>query len=131
MAAKSLLGKPSEFICPTGPAASSAVGHRQRSLLLLSSPLRTADREVMGLFFTLLAERHERCSVLLTSNLPFSKWDQIFKDTMTTAEAIDRLVHHSVIIGFKRPMTDHRTKRAQLQNRNCSHRQIDEINIST
>jgi len=48
--------------------------------------------------FTLLAERYERGSVLLTSNLAFSKWEQIFKDPMTTAAAIDRLVHHSVIL---------------------------------
>lgn len=45
-----------------------------------------------------VAERYERGSVLLTSNLPFSHWQQIFKDPMTTAAAIDRLVHHSVII---------------------------------
>src|SRR5262249_57049721 len=44
------------------------------------------------------AERYERGSVCLTSNLPFSKWEQIFKDPMTTAAAIDRLVHHSVIV---------------------------------
>jgi len=48
--------------------------------------------------FTLLAERYERGSVLITSNLPFSKWEAIFKDPMTTASAIDRLVHHSVIL---------------------------------
>ncbi len=52
----------------------------------------------MEVLFTLLAERYERGSVLLTSNLPFSKWEQIFKDPMTTAAAIDRLVHHSVIL---------------------------------
>ena len=46
----------------------------------------------MEVLFTLLAERYERGSVLLTSNLPFSKWEQIFKDAMTTAAAIDRLV---------------------------------------
>jgi hypothetical protein len=45
-----------------------------------------------------VAERYERGSVMLTSNLPFSKWEQIFKDAMTTAAAIDRLVHHSVIV---------------------------------
>ena len=56
------------------------------------------NREEMEVLFTLLAERYERGSVLLTSNLAFSKWDQIFKDAMTTAAAIDRLVHHSVII---------------------------------
>jgi DNA replication protein DnaC len=48
--------------------------------------------------FALLAERYERHSVMITSNLVFSKWDQIFKDTMTTAAAIDRVVHHSVIL---------------------------------
>ncbi|MCP4491948.1 MAG: ATP-binding protein [Gammaproteobacteria bacterium] len=56
------------------------------------------DREEMEVLFTLFAERYERGSVMLTSNLPFSKWEQIFKDPMVTAAAIDRLVHHSVII---------------------------------
>lgn len=56
------------------------------------------DREEMEVLFTLLSERYERRSVLITSNLVFSKWDQIFKDTMTTAAAIDRVVHHSVIL---------------------------------
>ena len=56
------------------------------------------DREEMEVLFTLLAERYERGSILLTSNLPFSKWERIFKDPMTTAAAIDRLVHHSVIL---------------------------------
>src|ERR1700722_11456795 len=56
------------------------------------------SREEMEVLFTLLAERYERGSVLLTSNLPFSGWEAIFKDPMTTVAAIDRLVHHSVII---------------------------------
>jgi DNA replication protein DnaC len=56
------------------------------------------NRDEMEVLFTLLADRYERGSVLLTSNLPFSKWDQIFKDPTTTAAAVDRLVHHSVII---------------------------------
>lgn len=56
------------------------------------------NREEMEVLFTLLAHRYERGSLLLTSNLPFSQWETIFKDPMTTAAAIDRLVHHSVII---------------------------------
>ena len=56
------------------------------------------SREEMEVLFTLLAERYERGTVMLTSNLPFSKWETIFKDPMTTAAAIDRLVHHSVIL---------------------------------
>lgn len=55
-------------------------------------------REEMEVLFTLLAQRYETGSVMLTSNLPFSKWENIFKDPMTTAAAIDRLVHHSVIL---------------------------------
>lgn len=56
------------------------------------------SREEMEGLFLLLAERYERGSVLVTSNLPFSKWEEIFKDAMTTAAAVDRLVHHSVIV---------------------------------
>jgi len=50
-----------------------------------------------------LAERYERGSVMITSNLPFSKWEGIFKDPMTTAAAIDRLVHHCVILELNIP----------------------------
>jgi len=56
------------------------------------------NREEMEVLFTLLADRYERGSVMITSNLPFSKWELIFKDPMTTAAAIDRLVHHSIIL---------------------------------
>ena len=61
------------------------------------------SREEMEVLFTLLAERYERGSVLLTSNLAFSKWEQIFKDPMTTAAAVDRLVHHSVLVELNIP----------------------------
>jgi DNA replication protein DnaC len=56
------------------------------------------SRDEMEVLFTLLADRYERGSVLLTTNLPFSQWERIFKDPMVTAAAVDRLVHHSVII---------------------------------
>jgi DNA replication protein DnaC len=56
------------------------------------------DRDEMDVLFTLLADRYERGSVLITSNLPFSKSEAIFKDPMVTAAAVDRLVHHSVIL---------------------------------
>ena len=61
------------------------------------------DRQEMEVLFALLADRYERRSVLITSNLPFSKWDAIFKDPMTTAAAIDRLVHHSTIVELNLP----------------------------
>ena len=56
------------------------------------------NREEMEVLFTLISEKYERGSLLISSNLPFSKWDTIFKSPMVTAAAIDRLVHHSVII---------------------------------
>jgi DNA replication protein DnaC len=69
------------------------------------------SREEMEVLFTLLAERYERGSVMITSNLPFSKWESIFKDPMTTAAAIDRLVHHSVILELNVP--SYRLEQAQ------------------
>ena len=56
------------------------------------------SRDEMEVLFTFLAERYERRTVIITSNLLFSEWDRIFKDAMTTAAAIDRLVHHAVIL---------------------------------
>lgn len=56
--------------------------------------------EEVEVLFTLLSERYERKSMLVTSNLVFSDWDQIFQNPMTTASAIDRIVHHSVILEF-------------------------------
>ena len=74
---------------------------RAKQELVLDKMLKRLGRyEVL---FTLLAHRYERCSVLITSNLPFSKWEMIFKDPMTTAAAIDRLVHHSMILELNVP----------------------------
>lgn len=56
------------------------------------------EREEMEVLFTFLGERYERRSVMITSNLVFSQWDKIFQDPMTTAAAIDRVVHHATIL---------------------------------
>jgi DNA replication protein DnaC len=56
------------------------------------------DRDEMEVLFTFLAERYERKSVMITTNLVFSEWNQIFKNPMTTLAAIDRVLHHSVIL---------------------------------
>ncbi len=80
------------------------------------------DREEMEVLFTLLAERYERRSVMITSNLVFSQWDKIFKDAMTTAAAIDRLVHHSIILELTSESfrTDAARKRNQAAIKNDS-----------
>jgi len=67
--------------------------------------------EETEVLFTLMAERYERRSMVITSNLVFSQWDRIFRNPMTTAAAIDRLVHHSVVLEFDVP--SYRTEKAQ------------------
>jgi DNA replication protein DnaC len=69
------------------------------------------NRDEMEVLFTFLAERYERKSVLISSNLVFSQWDRIFKDPMTTAAAIDRLVHHATILELTGP--SYRTDKAK------------------
>ena len=71
------------------------------------------DREEMEVLFTFLSQRYERRSVLITSNLVFSQWDKIFKDPMTTAAAIDRVVHHAQIIEMTGP--SHRDEEAKAR----------------
>jgi len=73
------------------------------------------SQDEMEVLFTLLAERYERRSVVITSNLVFSQWDQIFKNPMTTAAAIDRVVHHSIIVEFGKEMSSHRADQASLR----------------
>ena len=74
------------------------------------------SRQEMEVLFTFLAERYERRSVVITSNLVFSQWDQIFKDPLTTAAAIDRVVHHSVIIEFGSDIPSMRAQQAAQRN---------------
>jgi len=73
------------------------------------------SREEMEVLFTFLAERYERRSVVITSNLVFSDWDKIFKDPMTTAAAIDRVVHHSTILELNGP--SYRAEEAMQRNK--------------
>jgi len=74
-------------------------------------------REEMEVLFTLLAERYERRSVLISSNLVFSQWDQIFQDPMTAMAAVDRLVHHSIILEFTGE--SHRTPKRRERKANA------------
>ena len=72
------------------------------------------DAEQIEVLFTLMAERYERRSMMITTNLVFSKWDRIFKDPMTTAAAIDRLVHHSAVLEFD--VTSYRSEEQQAES---------------
>jgi len=74
--------------------------------------------EEIEVLFTFLAERYERRSVMITSNLVFSQWDKIFKDPLTTAAAIDRLVHHCTILELTGPSYRANHALSQTYNQN-------------
>jgi DNA replication protein DnaC len=74
--------------------------HRFDAVILDDIGYVQQSREEMEVLFQFLSERYERKSVIITSNLVFSQWDQIFKDPMTTMAAVDRLVHHATILEF-------------------------------
>ena len=74
------------------------------------------DRKETDLLFLLLSSRYENKTVVITSNLSFSKWGEVFKDEMTTAAAIDRLVHHSVILKLNTESYRKETAKKQLEN---------------
>ena len=50
------------------------------------------------MLFELISARYERCSILITANQPFGAWDAIFPDPAMTVAAINRLVHHAIIL---------------------------------
>jgi DNA replication protein DnaC len=79
------------------------------------------DRDEMEVLFTFLSERYETNSVIITTNLVFSEWNQIFKNPMTTLAAIDRVIHHSVILdmmeveSYRALAANHRQQQTQAE----------------
>ena len=56
------------------------------------------DQAETSVLFELISARYEHRSMLVTANQPFGQWDQVFQDPAMTLAAVDRLVHHSVIL---------------------------------
>ena len=54
------------------------------------------------LLFQFISDRYERKSLLITTNLAFSEWENVFKNKMIATAAIDRIVHHSQIFKFEK-----------------------------
>ena len=70
------------------------------------------SRQEMDVLLTFLAERYERRTIIITSNLLFSEWNQTFNNLLTTAVVIDRVVHHSRIIEFAKDVKSVRAEEA-------------------
>jgi hypothetical protein len=77
------------------------------------------DQDEMEILFTLLSERYERKTVMISTNLVFSEWTRIFKSPMTTMAAIDRVVHHSVIVDMM-AVDSYRAKEATISNQQAT-----------
>lgn len=56
------------------------------------------DEAETSVLFELVMHRYERRSLLVTSNQPFSEWENVFSNSAMTVAAVDRLVDHSTII---------------------------------
>jgi DNA replication protein DnaC len=88
--------------------------HRIACLILDDIGYVQHARDEMEVLFALLADRYERRSVMLTTNLVFSEWTRIFQDPLTTMAAIDRVVHHAVIVDMM-TVASYRAKAAQTR----------------
>ncbi len=78
------------------------------------------DQDEMEVLFAVLSERYERRSVGISTNLVFSDWVRIFKSPLTTMAAIDRVVHHSVILDLM-PVESYRARAATDEQRAQRH----------
>lgn len=75
------------------------------------------DADAANLFFQLVASRYEQGSLLITSNLAFSRWGEIFTDDVVAAAMIDRLVHHAEVISLDGDSYRTRTRRELLKSK--------------
>jgi len=63
------------------------------------------ERIEADLLFQFISDRYEKKSILITTNLAFSEWDKVFKDELVAAATIDRLIHYSVILEFRKEIS--------------------------
>jgi hypothetical protein len=92
---------------PAGDAQRQGLDEELRKLLW--TPLLIVDEvgyipfdpQAANLMFSLVSSRHERASLIVTSNKPFSAWGETFGDEVAAAAMIDRLVHHAEILSLK------------------------------
>ena len=81
------------------------------------------SREEMEILFHVLAGRYERRSVWISSHLQFSEWEKIFHDPVTAAAAVDRLVHHCIVLELNLPRYRFEVAQHQMANKEITGRQ--------
>jgi len=78
------------------------------------------DQAETSVLFELIASRYERRSLLVTANQPFGEWSSVFPDAAMTLAAIDRLVHHAVILEMNVESYRRRSATARQKQRHAS-----------
>jgi len=80
----------------------SRLRHYSKYKLLIIDEIGYLPIDKLGanLFFQLIARRYEKNSIIITTNQPFSKWAEVFDDSVIAAAILDRLLHHSTIINI-------------------------------
>jgi len=58
------------------------------------------DRERESIFFQIIRQRYEKCSLIITTNLPFGRWDEVFTGQLAATAILDRLMHHYHVINI-------------------------------
>jgi len=58
------------------------------------------DREKESIFFQIIRQRYEKCSLIITTNLPMGRWDEVFTGQLAATAILDRLVHHCHVISI-------------------------------
>ena len=56
------------------------------------------DKAGADLLFGFISQRYERRSLVVTTNLPFARWSEVFLDATAAAAVIDRIVHHATVL---------------------------------
>lgn len=74
------------------------------------------DADSANLFFQLVARRYEKHCTIITTNMPFSKWGEIFGSTTLANAVLDRLLHHSSVISIKGPSYRLKDKKSFLES---------------
>jgi DNA replication protein DnaC len=75
------------------------------------------DQDGADLFFQLIAQRAERKSLLITTNLTFSEWESVFINPRTTAAAVDRIIHKCETFNIQAPSWRGRTAKKKMDNK--------------
>lgn len=58
------------------------------------------DKEKESIFFQLIRRRYERCSLIITTNLPLGQWDEVFTGQIAATAILDRLIHHCHVLNI-------------------------------